>query len=82
MAKHETEAKQAGPREPHPLEKHAERDTAIGYLEIPCKGGPDSIFVRVEMPIAEALDRADRILGPDRRAIMMTQVHYRMEHSS
>jgi hypothetical protein len=77
-----SEPKEIVAREPHPLEKHAERDTAIGYLEIPCKGGPDSIFVRVEMPIAEALDRADRILGPDRRAIMMTQVHYRMEHGS
>lgn len=67
-------------REPHPLEAQAERATAIGYLEIPCKGGPDSIFVRIEMPVSEALERADRVLGPDRRSIMMTQVTYRLEH--
>lgn len=72
--------KQAEQREPHPLEAQAERPTAVGYLEIPCKGGPDSIFVRIEMPVGEALERADRILGPDRRSIMMTQVAYRLEH--
>ena len=78
MGKQERETQ----REPNPLEAHAERDTAIGYMEIPCKGGPDSIFVRVEMPVSEALGRATHTFGPDRRAVLVKGVVYRMEHGS
>jgi hypothetical protein len=63
---------------PHPLADRALGDVARGYLEVPCKGGPESMFISIEIPVDEALERGDRVYGPDMRSILVGVIQKRI----
>lgn len=60
--------------EAHPLAALAESTTARGFLEISMKGGPDSAFIEIELPVAEALERGLVVYGPEKRYMLAPQI--------
>jgi hypothetical protein len=66
-------------REAHPLEAKALDTVAKGFVEFACKGGPESVFVMIEIPISEALERGVQIHGPDMRSILADKVAARVK---
>jgi hypothetical protein len=63
---------------PHPLTYIAVTQVARGFVEVPIKGGPDSAFIEIEMPLSEACARGVVVHGPERRSIIVDQIARRL----